>query len=173
MEWPRPIDATLVRAQWVRCQWRFSPLAGWPRWENESTILRFAGRQARGLEVAAALGVVSSSDAYWEAQAHIVEYCSARADDPGPEWVVMSRLRDDQTAWLGQDGLPGFLATRPLAVPPPSLVAAARVVTSAFSTQALDALGFIVGQLASSDWEDCDTQCGGDAECMLNCLAQQ
>jgi hypothetical protein len=174
MDWARHVGAYETRAHLVSAQAMFSPMVGWPPDWADRFPVQFSGREVRFAEIAVALSVVSSNSPFWEAQAQILDYCSAGQDSPAPQWETLAGLGPDEREWQYQEGLPTFLTRAQLAVPHLALVSAGRVMTGSFHPDVLDGLGYVVLHMA--DLEECTVACEERPRrerdnCMASCLA--
>jgi hypothetical protein len=190
MDWPGHVAADVVRANWVRAQWDFSPLTGWPPpWHGEVST-ELSGRRVDLAPIAAALSVVSSSPPLWEAQALIVDYCSSGAGDPAPQWAGLAGLEPTGEGWQHLKGIAGFIAGAQSAFPysyPPlypgpqpspslsspyrALVSAGQIMSRTFQPATLDGLGYLVARL--DDWDECRVICENspNPDCIRDCLS--
>lgn len=175
MRWPGHVAADTIRAYWVRAQWQFSPLAGWPPpWRGELPM-DLAGLHVDLAEIAVALSVVSSSPPLWEAQALIIDYCSSREGDPAPQWAALTRTEPSGAGGQVLDDIISFIADVPPQVryPYPALESAGQIMSQAFRPATLDGLGYLVARL--DDWDECRVICENAADpydCLENCLAR-
>jgi hypothetical protein len=171
MDWPGHVAADTVRAYWVRAQWQFSPLAGWPPpWRGEVPMV-LSGRRVDLAEIAAALSVASNISPVWEAQALIVDYCSSRAGDPAPQWATLAGLEPSGERWQRPESIAGFIANAQPSIPYRALVSAGQVMSRTFRPATLDGLGYLVATLP--DWDECLIICENsrDSNCVQNCLS--
>jgi hypothetical protein len=172
VDWPSHVGADVVRAQWGRAQWLFSPLTGWPPPWPDMVSMELSGRRVNLTAIAAALSVVSSSSPLWEAQALIVDYCSSREEDPAPQWATFARLDPSGEGWRDTDGIAGFITDvqRVIPYPPRALVSAGQVMSHTFQPATLNGLGYLVARMG--DWEECRVLCEGsrDPNCLQNCM---
>jgi hypothetical protein len=175
MDWPWHVEADVVRAQWVRAQWQFSPLTGWPPPWPDEVPMELSGRRVDLTAIAAALSVVSSSPPLWEAQALIVDYCSSRDEDPAPQWATFARLDPSGEGWRNTGGIAGFVTDAQPGIPYPSqaFVSAGQVMSHTFQPATLDGLGYLVARM--TDWEECRVLCEGsrDPYCLQECLSRE
>ena len=169
MEWGRPIAASEIRYRWFQAANISSPFNGWPL-TLEDRIVELPSAAFSLREAVSALAVVSGRLEFWEAQAHVIAFCSLTDGEPARQWDAIGELEPTGTAWQRGDGLATYLASAEVAVPPFALVASARVVSTAIADRGLNGAAYLVGQMTGPTWDECWETCGNNPACLHSCL---
>jgi hypothetical protein len=173
MRWSRPISADDVRAVGGLANERFSPLAGWPPSDLSDSVLTYGDVEARSIEVASALTVVSSRSEFWETQALVIAQCSLTDDRPDMVWWGLSR--GGSPRWQDITGPTWELGpSEQTYMSADALAGTATILSVVFGQAVLNGAALVIGNLASnSDIEECMMRCGSNPPCVWRCLAGQ